>query len=149
MKNKEIILLLASILLLSCNSDRNNLEIIQKLEKERDSLKTIIDTLNTKYIFDNASIRLIVDKDSIEKIGSEYKGEFVFVGYNEKSIVKFHTGKKDSLLKLNDNGGYDFKGKVENPDKIKLMLEFHHYKKDIGQYFGASVVSFEKINIDK
>jgi hypothetical protein len=117
-------LLLLTIVFLSCNSKIDNSEIkIVELQKRNDSLKSIIDTLNSKFIFDDIKVRFIANENNNNKLNSDYNGEFVIVAYNHKDKIKFATEleankadfKNPEILKR-DFGGYPFKLKLKNQE---------------------------------
>ena len=120
----KIILLLLTFIFLSCNSKIDNSEIkIIELQKRNDSLKSIIDTLNSKFIFDDIKVRFIASEKNINKLNSDYSGEFVIVAYNREDKIKFATElevnkvdfKNTEFLKR-DFGGYPFKLKLKNKE---------------------------------
>ncbi len=101
------------VVIVSCKD--NNLEKkVLTLQKTNDSLKTILDTLKTKYIFDNVFVRQIPSESNTNKIGSTYEGEFFFVAYNDEDAVLFSGikndfSKADTLrIKRRTLGIYDF-----------------------------------------
>ena len=87
---------------------------VATLQKTNDSLKTILDTLKTKYIFDKVFVRQIPSETNTNKIGSVYKGEFFFVAYNDEDAVLFSDirddfSNPDTLqIKRRTLGSYDF-----------------------------------------
>jgi hypothetical protein len=120
---KKLILLFA-LTILSCNQKNNEQNVeISILKRKNDSLKSIINTLNTKFIFDNIKHRFIASEKNSDKLGSEYEGEFVIVGYNRNDKVEFTTklGKngidfeKPETLKRKF-GGFQFKTRLNNQE---------------------------------
>ena len=68
---KKILFLILTFAIISCNSEQNDSELkLTNLQRENDSLKSIIDTLNTKYIFDNIKVRFIADEKNSNKLNS-------------------------------------------------------------------------------
>lgn len=121
---KKIIFLVLTFAIISCNSEQKVSKLkLTKLQRENDSLKSIIDTLNSKYIFDNIKVRFIADEKNSNKLNSEYKGEFVIVAYSREDKIEFATEleenkvdfKNPETLKL-DFGGYPFKMKLKNQE---------------------------------
>ena len=113
MKRKLFTLLMLLIVIISCKD--NNLEKkVVTLQKTNDSLKTILDTLKTKYIFDNVFVRQIPSEFNSNKVGSKYKGEFFFVAYNDEDAVLFTETRDDFSnadtlrIKRRTLGSYDF-----------------------------------------
>jgi len=122
-------LLLLSFVILSCNSVNNESELkIVKLQKKNDSLKSIIDTLNSKFIFDDIKVRFIASEKNSNKLNSDYISEFVIVAYNRKDKIKFATelepnkvdSKNPETLKRHF-GGYPFKLKLKNQENDIFM----------------------------
>lgn len=121
---KKILILILISVIVSCNSDQNdsNLKLI-KLQKENDSLKSIIDTLNSKYIFDNIKVRFVGSEKNENKLNSEYNGEFVIIAYSKEDKIEFATELeqnqvdfKNSETLKRDFGGYPFKFKMKNKE---------------------------------
>lgn len=121
---KNILLLILTFAIISCNSEQNDSKLkLTNLQRENDSLKSIIDTLNSKYIFDNIKVRFIADEKNSNKLNSEYNGEFVIVAYSREDKIEFATEleenkvdfKNPETLKL-DFGGYPFKMKLKNQE---------------------------------
>lgn len=79
---KNIVRLCLCLLFLSCNVD--NSSKIQVLEKENDSLKAI---LKNKFIFDNASFRIIPTHKKSRESGTDFVGEVVMVGFNNEDVL--------------------------------------------------------------
>ena len=77
----------------SCNNNSEFGEKISRLKKTNDSLKTILDTLKTKFIFDHAFVRHIPADHKSLKVGEKYTGEFFFVAYNDDDRVLFTQDK--------------------------------------------------------
>lgn len=120
---KKAILLL-SLIFLSCSQKNDKLyNEISILKRKNDSLKSIIDTLNTKFIFDDIKNRFITSEKNTNKLGTEYEGEFVIVAYNRNDKVEFTTKldkngidfQKPETLKRKF-GGFQFKMKLENKE---------------------------------
>ncbi|MGG7037009.1 MAG: hypothetical protein ACI7YS_17715 [Flavobacterium sp.] len=86
---KKIMLITILIALTSCNNNSEFEQKISQLEKTNDSLKTILDTLKTKFIFDHAFVRHIPADHKNLKIGEKYTGEFFFVAYNDEDRILF------------------------------------------------------------
>ena len=120
------IILLSSLIFLSCNQKNDELHSeISILKRKNDSLKSIIDTLNTKFIFDGIKNRFIASEKNTNKLGTEYHGEFVIVAYNRNDKVKFTTKvAKNEYDFINpetlkrDFGGFPFKMKLENKENL-------------------------------
>jgi hypothetical protein len=85
------LILLTTILIVfsSCNHNSEFEKKISRLEKTNDSLKTILDTLKTKYIFDHAFVRHIPADNKNLKVAEKYTGEFFFVAYNDDDRILF------------------------------------------------------------
>lgn len=121
---KKILFLILTFAIVSCNSEQKDSELkLTKLQRENDSLKSIIDTLNSKYIFDNIKVRFIGDEKNSNKLNSEYNGEFVIVAYSSEDKIQFATEleenkvdfKNPETLKV-DFGGYPFKMRLKNKE---------------------------------
>lgn len=128
-----LIIILVSTFILSCNSQKRNLKkenVI--LNKKNDSLLKILNNLKSKYIFDDIKVRIIPNQNNLNKINSEFKGEFVIVGYNKETVVNFSTKKNESTGVLfeakelkRDYGGYPFNlilKKTENDIYFKFDI---------------------------
>ena len=86
---KSLILVGALFLCMSCNDTSEIENKVSRLQKSNDSLRTILDTLKTKYIFDKAFVRHIPADHKNLKAGEKYTGEFFFVAYNDEDKVLF------------------------------------------------------------
>src|SRR5690554_6004251 len=69
------------------NSCQNNYEF-KKLEKERDSLASILKKINNKYVFDSVKVKTIISPENILLENNDYKVDFYFVAYNKNSYFK-------------------------------------------------------------
>ena len=92
--NKILFSLLLGISLFSCsNHKQTNLyqEHIEKLQIQNDSLISILNEINNKYVFDSVSIRTIPHFKNTSKVNSIDKNELVFIAYNQndKSSMLF------------------------------------------------------------
>ena len=153
-------ILLAAILLMitvSCETDKNshhsNKEF-EKLQVQNDSLKNIIQELNSKYIFDSISIRNIPDFRNTYNKNSKVAGEIVIVGYNlnNKTNVIFADSisfnplsfQNPDTLKLRD-GGFQYEVNLNtDPKSLKGIIES---TSDYGQNFMktySSLISVKK-----
>ena len=118
---KKIILII-SLAFLSCNNKNEKLEDkIVELKHRNDSLQNIIDTLNTKYIFDRAYLYSFpVLGDNHKK--DEVTGSIFIIAENENSQVLMEH--KDSYDKnnpliidtLNRKNHFSFKFKRSETD---------------------------------
>jgi hypothetical protein len=111
---KKIIFLL-SLIFLGCNSKSEKFETeIVKLKHRNDSLQKIIDTLNTKYIFDDA---MLIATPSItqKNKGGELNGMITIMAANKSQKILFSREfdyKKNKPInpdRLSFTFGYDFK----------------------------------------
>jgi hypothetical protein len=110
-------ILLASFLLMitvSCGTDNNSHQTkkeMERLQVQNDSLKDIIQELNSKYIFDSISLRNIPDYRNTYDKNSKVAGEIVIVGYNlnKKTNVIFADSISFNPLSF------------QNPDTLKLI----------------------------
>ena len=128
----KILILLSTLSLSSCLNN-NSEERLVKLQKENDSLTSIVQSLKGKFIFDNAQVRVIPSIYNQEKVGTKFRGEIVVVGYNKNDYA---------LL----NGDFNMKSfKYENADTIRSSNE--GYKFEIIQTL-KDTISFT-VNIDK
>lgn len=93
---KRVLPIAFLIVLTSCNNNSEFEEKISRLEKTNDSLKTILDTLKTKFIFDHAFVRHIPADHKNLKVGEKYTGEFFFVAYNDEDRILFTQDKNST-----------------------------------------------------
>jgi len=124
MDRKATLIILISILSLSCseiNRTENLLGKIDKLRVENDSLKTIISEINQKYVFDSVIIRDIWSEKNTYKLNSKIKSEIVFVGYN---------GNNKTSVILNDTIILENGKKVYHPDTLKMYRGGFKYEKN-------------------
>ena len=120
----------------SCGTDTNSHQAkdeIERLQVQNDSLKNIIQELNSKYIFDSISIRNIPDYRNTYVKNSKISGEIVIVGYNlnDKMNVIFADSisfnplsfQNPDTLKLN-NGGFQYEVNLNTDQKsVKGIIE--------------------------
>lgn len=124
---KKTILIL-SLAFLSCNQKAENLEgKIVELKHRNDSLQSIIDTLNTKYIFDRAylySFPLLGQNHTKDEI----IGSVFIIAENENSQVlikhKDAYDKNNPLIidTLNRKNSFTFKFKRSETDTTYFSL---------------------------
>ena len=142
-----LLILLISTFFLSCNNQSGELKSENEiLKKENDSLQKLLTKLNDKYIFDNIKVRVIPPKNNTNKIGSEFKGEFVIVGYNKETVVNFSTEKDkktgdfiDTKSLKRDFGGFPFNltlKKLENDIYFKFDVNAIY-----GRDFGGIIIA--------
>ena len=106
---RKYLVILIPFLFTNCTDNESALKNeISLLKAKNDSLNTILDTLKTKFIFDNAFIKHIVNENKPMKAGEKYQGEFYFVAYNRNDKVLFkqdQSPESDTLSKIM-GGGY-------------------------------------------
>jgi len=125
---KKKLLLLLPLIFLNCTNNESVLkEKITKLKMRNDSLNIILDTLKTKFIFDNAFVKHIVNENKPMKVGQKYEGEFYFVAYNKNDKILFSqnsNSKPDTLTEVSGGGYiYEFTAKKgENYFHFKPMI---------------------------
>ena len=141
---KTIIIVLLTILTLSCtniNQGENTIAKLENLRAENDSLREIVADIETKYVFDSISFREIYGKDNKYERNAEFSVELLVVGYNPSKsyFVKFDSlvdGKKvnpDTLKQ--SNGGFKYKTKLtekENIIRIDMNVENEYGQKKMG-----------------
>ncbi|WP_318643355.1 hypothetical protein [Flavobacterium ardleyense] len=126
MKNK--LLLLLPLIFLNCTNNESILkEEITKLNMKNDSLKIVLDTLKTKFIFDRAFVKHIVNENKPMKVGQKYEGELYFVAYNnyDKILFRQNSNLKPDTLSEVIGGGYKYEftaKKGENNFYFKPMI---------------------------
>ena len=142
-----LLILLISTLIIGCNNQSGELKRENKiLKRENDSLQKLLSNLNDKYIFDDIRVRVIPSENNTNKIGSEFKGEFVIVGYNKETVVNFSTEKDkntgdftDTKSLKRDFGGFPFNltlKKTENDIYFKFDVNAVY-----GRDFGGTIIA--------
>lgn len=148
-----LLFLLISILVLSCNNQSGELEKENNnLKKANDSLQKLLTNLNDKYIFDDIKVRVIPSENNTNKIGSEFKGEFVIVGYNKETVVNFSTEKNkntgdfiDTKSLKRDFGGFPFNLTLKKPENDI------YFKFDVNAIYGrdfGGIIIADKIKTE-
>jgi len=132
MKNLIFLLVLIIIFTTSCdysNKEKINLEnqIIPERNKV-DSLQRIIDTLRTKFIFDDLTILHIPNRNQPIEEGKEYTGRIYFVAFNKEDRILFSDKlafkNPDTISKI-EYGGFEYKTvgkKGENNFYFKALI---------------------------
>ncbi|WP_127845258.1 hypothetical protein [Psychroflexus aestuariivivens] len=117
---KKTILALSSILLLSCGDNQKLKHEISVLKNKNDSLNSVLDTLKTKFIFDNAFVKHIVNENQPIEEGNVYTGEFYFVAYNDDDKLLFtnNSSSKTDTLSGIKSGGYVYKFKAQKGKNV-------------------------------
>lgn len=149
---KKNILILSSLLLFSCFDNQVLKKEIAILQSKNDSLNLVLDTLKTKFIFDNAFVKNIVNENKSTLEGNEYTGTFYFVAYNDDDKLLFtnvSSSKKDTLSEIK-SGGYIYKFKAKNGENVfnfkplilsKTAKEFRN-----GNFFDVNIS--DRINVE-
>ena len=134
----------------SCESKDGNLEAeMIYLKQKNDSLQTIIDTLNTKYIFDDVFPAVKRTKPNTIENGVEYFNGEIFMMASNKSDYLLMSQKQsdegdiispDTLYpkSMYGPGYFEFKIKVTGNDKVVYSLES---KNKLGGKDFAKVIS--------
>ena len=132
MRKIKIVLGASLVILTSCNnSNQDNLLLEKRILDERnraDSLQQIVDTLRTKYIFDNLTAIHIPNENQPIKEGQPYTGKLYFVAFNKEDRVIFSQNMdfkdSDTLSKIEYGGFlYDAIGeKGENKFYFKTLI---------------------------
>lgn len=147
---KRVILFL-SLIFLSCGQQNDELHNeISNLKRKNDSLKSIIDTLNTKFIFDDVKTRFISSENNTNALGTEFEGEFVIVAYNRNDTVEFTTtldkngiGFQDPETLKRKFGGFQFKMALENKEN-PIFIRIKTQNKYGRNYFLDNVTFSDK-----
>ncbi|MDF0717898.1 hypothetical protein PY092_17170 [Muricauda sp. 334s03] len=143
--NKVIIISFLTFLIIGCvNKDQDAITIqeLENLKAENDSLRKIVEEIQTKYVFDSISVRDIPSYKNKYELNSKINGEIVFVGYNlnDKSwaikfdSVNYNNGRTlinpDTLTNI--RGGYKYElvldsniNRIGAELKRKMILENH------------------------
>jgi len=130
------------LLIFSCSGNTSDNEL--KLENENlktlnDSLMTIIEEINGKYVLDKLTIREIRNDSNTYKLNSEFRTKYFIVGYNNNDLTTFIvadsinpiTQVNSDTLKL-VNGGFEYSKiltEKENEIQINLNIENKFGKK--------------------
>lgn len=152
MKTKILSFFILTLFIFSCNKNET-IKTIEILNKENDSLRTILKEIKNKYIFDSISIRDIPSYKNSYQLNSEVMGEIVFVGFNYNKNSKMNVIMVDSFaynpsktlynpdtLKM-VNGGYIYKKKLTSIDtQLKGVLEFeNNYGKNYEGLYNTTI----------
>lgn len=131
---KIILLILTASILLSCGNDSGLEKQISELQIRNDSLNKVIENYQSKYVYERVFIKHFKTNAEPSKIGSIYKGEFVFVpdvrndkvqfmaksgvtkiGYDENNPIILET-------KRGDYGAYPFEFKIMS-DTTRILFK--------------------------
>jgi len=121
---KIILLILTASILLSCGNDSGLEKQISELQIRNDSLNKVIENYQSKYVYERVFIKHFKTNAEPNKIGSIYKGEFVFVPDVRNDKVQFMA--KSGVTKIGyeenhpiiletkrgDYGAYPFEFKI-------------------------------------
>lgn len=117
-------LLLITSILVGCGKNSKLEKQISDLKVQNDSLSTIIENYESKYVYERVFIKHFKTNAEPNRIGSTYKGEFVFVPDVRKDKVQFMTksgefetgyDEKSPIIletKRGDYGAYPFEFKI-------------------------------------
>jgi hypothetical protein len=115
MKKITFLLILSLVILTSCiGSDQERLLLENEIVAERkkvDSLQRIVDTLRTKYIFDNLTALHIPNENQPIKEGQEYSGKLYIVAFNKEDRILFSSNypfKNPDTLSRIEYGGFQY-----------------------------------------
>ena len=109
---------------MSCGNNKNpslSESEINKLKAENDSLKSLVEELNSKFIFDSILIRDIPSYKNTYEKNSKVSGEIVIVGYNLNNKTKMIFADSISFNPL----------KLQNPDTLQLVNGGFQYEKNL------------------
>jgi len=138
-------------LILSCSNNQNYEKEIIRLKLQNDSLTNILKEYDNKFVFDKMVVAHFPSKDNDYKIGSKYKGDFLYVPFNKDDSVIFETEylengtKTKKIDTLQINKGYPptykfefdiksktnaihFRPQINNPLSKKHFNRIHHNK---------------------
>tara|TARA_R110000822_G_scaffold310264_1_gene442410 strand:- start:994 stop:1470 length:477 start_codon:yes stop_codon:yes gene_type:complete len=130
---KLIVPIVLSIVLFGCQNRHQTEKLeaeIEGLKKRNDSLKSIVNKIKDKYVFDSLTIRQIPHYGNTNKLNSIHQEEFVFVGYNangKTSVVIGDSTYFDNGMKIY-NGDTLLLKKGGFEHKIKLTQERTSYR---------------------
>lgn len=145
MQTRIFLFIIASFIFVSCNDDSIVLQKeIELLKIENDSLKNILTEVNSKYVFDHVTFRLIDSPNNNFKKDTEFKSEFVLIGFNDNMEVNISEQIENGILikpkKLNSNGGsYPFEITLDN--KINDYYINFNSNPSFGINFGGITIS--------
>ena len=115
------------ILNASC-SEKNTMNTeedkLTELKTENDSLKNVLAEIKNKYVFDSVSVRNIPHYKNSNKLNSTYKGEIVFIGYNNDT--------QNSRVIMVDSISYNPE-KLYNPDTLELQNGGYKYELELNE----------------
>lgn len=116
-----VIISICSFLLIACENSSQR-QIIEELKIKNDSLSSILNVLNKKYIFDSISIRDIPSFQNTYRRNSNVVGEIVIVGFNnnQKTNVVF-----------SDSISYNPEIRLHNPDTLEMKNGGFIYSKEL------------------
>lgn len=140
---KKVIFIILWFQFISCDNQKLKNEI-SYLKTQNDSLINVLDTLKTKFIFDNAFVKHIVNENKPMEEGKEYEGEFYFVAYNRNDKILFKqdlSSSSDTLSKIK-SGGYIYKFKAKkgtNDFHFKPLILDETAKEFRNMFFDVSI----------
>lgn len=139
---KSIIISLFFCLILSCSGNKSDNQL--RLENENlktlnDSLRTIIEEINDKYVLDHLTVREIRNDSNTYKLNSQFRTKYYIVGYNNNDLTTFIVAdsvnqnfQTDSDTLRLVNGGFEYSKiltEEENEIEINLNVENKYGKK--------------------
>lgn len=117
--------------LCSCNQDtiksyENQITILQF---EKDSLQKIVDEVSKKYIFDSITIYNRPSPENTNKIGNDYRMDFIVSAFNKSDFfIKYDTIIDNKMINPDtidyESGRYQYKSELyKNGQLIKIKMQ--------------------------
>ena len=129
-----IYILALFVMISSCGNETELEEKIEQLQFKNDSLTSIVNDYQSKYVYERVFVKHYKTNSEPNRIGSLYKGEFVFVPDVRNDKIEFKTeSHKNSIgntesnsiileTKSGDFGAYPFEFKIMS-DTTKLYFK--------------------------
>ncbi len=100
---KIIISIITASILISCGNNNGLEKQISELQIQNDSLNKVLENYQSKYVYERVFIKHFKTNSEPNKIGSIYKGEFVFVPDVRSDKVQFMAKSGETKMGYDEN----------------------------------------------